>query len=309
MCCPIQMLKNMKKMKLNEASRYKLIITDENGRVLFQNHHTSSFKDGIFSKRCLSFSDISSLKKYWSSGNYRKAVAVREADGGKLWLLTGALFPSTRVFSGIITDIDFETAAPLIKESFKSIEIFGEINGKITRRHEKIYEELAGAVCVANELFSCDTFVSDFQRFVTERIKDIAHFACSNAEINEIKMCSEAPENFDVGLFTLFLLLSLGASSVFSAKRKAVCRVSCELSSVSVEIAFDLAGFDRIHFSDLSTDRKAFEAAFSYLRSICEQNNIPFGIEIGQECRIRINPLRAEVSLMGLKHPMLNIKE
>lgn len=286
-----------------QTARYPFVLADESGKILLESPNGICHGGNIFSKVNISGEDADFIGKQLLGGSYHRAIALKNAESGKLWLFSNELFPSTRIFAAIITDIDFDMALPIIENSFRSIAVNSPEKGRIMRKHEKLYPEISDAVCAFNAAFSKIENGRGFSEVMLERIKAVSVLSGCVPEIEELKLSQPIPDNFDGGLFTLFLFVSLFSASMLSNDRKGRITVLGGLSSVTARVSFKQNNGNKMKNWDVMQTEKRIKKILEYMRSVCEKNNIPFSIISDENCAFEIKPLRPEVSYLGLKHP------
>ncbi len=290
-------------------TRYPFVIADEYGYVLLASPYGVCLGEKLLTSENLSRNDIVLVQKMIFEETFHRKIAVRNIKNGKTIIISLAMFPSTRTIAAIYTDIDFKLTSEICGAAFTDVAMSELPAQKMTRRHEKLYPVLSDVLYAANEMFSIIVGDKDsFRDRLFERIHLLGTLAGCKTEIDCSDIRLYFSENFDGGLFSLFLLTVLTAASAMSDERCARIYLSESTVGIKVRIEFRMPMKRRVNKAELKILDKGFNLARSHLRSVCERLNIPFSFVEDGGISATIIPIRPEVSEIGLKNPVIRLQ-
>ncbi len=275
--------------------RSPFIIADENGRILFSSPPSTDGSENFFTDGMISSSDRSFTLERLSARSFSELIGLKSARDGKLMLISPGIFPYARIISVVMTDINYDEALPVLSHSFSNVVTLHSF-GTLTKNSEAIYRLIVDAVRIAN-LFSVPfSFISETYSDIfgdIERMSFLCGCTCSLSSDIPIKFKAE---NFDDGLFKVFLIVVFGEASRLSPERHCSIDLNLENGKVKIKASFS---------TDCEKPRDILRqnALFNYLHLLCDRNNIPFSAIACAGFRFEIIPKRPEVSLLGIKAP------
>lgn len=293
---------------MNEMnSRLAFRIVDEVGRVLLSfPAYSRDIGSDIFDG--MSQSEIKQIID--AEHGFISEKRLIADKNGKACLIGMSLFPSTRTMITVPTEIPTDYARKLALDGSLGETILSITYPKKKKfdsgKLEKVYFEFSEILSFFETLRPRNAFYNSsiMSRELSGKIQNLAYLAGCEVDILLSHYMLGLRGGFDEGVFTLFMLTFLSIAANESPERRATVEISM-LDGAPLTIVKFLYSESPCDAGSLQYKGYA-SAAIRYCKSIAERLNMFFIIRCEKYLTAAISPIRADVSVLGLKAPLFS---
>lgn len=281
-----------------EDIRYPFVITDDAGYEVLSYPSLKENNECFFSGDNFSPEELSFLYRRIRECRFGNLIVLKESKNGNAVFVSPFSFASTRTLIAVISDINYDIVASICTFSFSDVILNKKSEVSPKKEYEKSYDDVSNILYYLNQATDYYSYVGDFCKYLESMVEAISHMTFCKVTVNfESRYLMRCFENFDSGIFALYLFVMMSIASFASPNRNAELNFCVKDDLLLVSFSFP-AFMDKAFFDGLE---KRFSNAVAKLDSICAENNLPVYFYRDGVFKSGIIPCRIENDCIGLK--------
>lgn len=286
--------------------KYTMNLIRENGDVLFSYPLTENSVGNLLDKTAER--DRSFIKNIIDGRRFDTSLISEKNDGGTI-LYEFSLFPSSGALLGFDCEIPYKDARRFVISGLLPGIVCAEKARTDTEDgdfSEDVYSELGEIINVVckpfRRMLECRS-VSD----AVELADDIARIFGTEFDINVPQEIGamHLPRGTDIGLFTLFSVVTAGSVRTFKPKTHASLKVREERGLLFFDVKCPAENRRNLRLEGATEEIDNLSGLYAPLTEAVRRTGVPYDVSYEGDYSAEISPVREELSVTGLKAPDL----
>lgn len=286
--------------------KYTMNLIRENGDVLFSYPLTENSVGNLLDKTAER--DRSFIKNIIDGRRFDTSLISEKNDGGTI-LYVFSLFPSSGALLGFDCEIPYKDARRFVISGLLPGIVCAEKARTDTEDgdfSEDVYSELGEIINVVckpfRRMLECRS-VSD----AVELADDIARIFGTEFDINVPQEIGamHLPRGTDIGLFTLFSVVTAGSVRTFKPKTHASLKVREERGLLFFDVKCPAENRRNLRLEGATEEIDNLSGLYAPLTEAVRRTGVPYDVSYEGDYSAEISPVREELSVTGLKAPDL----